>query len=345
MGPLDTCGGIVIVEKLNNRVVEEYDVVVVGGGAAGLSAAVTLGRALRSVLVIDAGEPRNAPAAGVHGFLSRDGINPKELLELGRAEALQYGANIMAGAAVGARSTADPTNGSGLAFEVGLADGQTVRARRLLVTTGLIDVLPDVEGIRERWGRDVLHCPYCHGWEVRNKAIGILGSVPMALHQALLFRQWSPNITLFLNDVVEPTEEQWEQLAARSITVVDGKVQALEVSDDALTGVVLAAGTVIPVDAVVTGPRLEARSDVLESLGVPTVEHPMGVGTHVEVNPAGGATSVPGVWAAGNVTDLTGQVMASAAAGVMAGAAINADLMMEETRVAVEVARQAALAH
>ncbi|MFK0042466.1 NAD(P)/FAD-dependent oxidoreductase [Paenarthrobacter sp. NPDC090517] len=332
-------------ETANNRMGEEFDVVVVGGGAAGLSAAVTLGRALRSVLVIDAGEPRNAPASGVHGFLSRDGINPMELLELGRAEALQYGADIVAGVAVGARSTANPTDGSELTFEVDLADGQTVRARRLLVTTGLLDIHPDIEGIRERWGRDVLHCPYCHGWEVRNKAIGILGSVPMALHQALLFRQWSPNITLFLNDVVEPTEEQWEQLAARSITVIDGKVRSLEVTDDALTGVVLASETVIPVDAVVTGPRLEARSGVLESLGVPLVEHPMGVGTHVEVNPLGGATSVPGVWAAGNVTDLTGQVMASAAAGVMAGAAINADLMMEETKRAVVEGRQTVLSH
>ncbi|MBT2587592.1 NAD(P)/FAD-dependent oxidoreductase [Arthrobacter sp. ISL-95] len=316
-----------------------------GGGAAGLSAAVTLGRALRSVLVIDAGEPRNAPAAGVHGFLSRDGVNPQELLKLGRAEALQYGADIMSGTAVGARSTAEPTDDSELAFEVDLADGQTVKARRLLVTTGLVDILPDVEGIRERWGRDVLHCPYCHGWEVRNQAIGILGSVPMAMHQALLFRQWSPNITLFLNDVLEPTEEQWEQLAARSITVVDGKVQALQITDDTLTGVVLASGTIIPADAVVTGPRLEARSDVLESMGVPMAEHPMGIGTHVEVNPLGGATSVPGVWAAGNVTDLNGQVMASAAAGVMAGAAINADLMMEETRTAVEETRQSALSH
>lgn len=331
-------------ETVNNRAGEKYDVVVVGGGAAGLSAAVTLGRALRSVVVIDAGQPRNAPAAGVHGFLSRDGINPTELLELGRSEALQYGADIVAGVAVGARSTANPTDGSEVTFEVDLADGQTVRARRLLVTTGLLDILPDIDGIRERWGRDVLHCPYCHGWEVRNKAIGILGSVPMALHQALLFRQWSPNITLFLNDVVEPTEEQREQLAARSITVVDGKVRGLEVTDDALTGVVLGSETVIPVDAVVTGPRLEARSSVLESLGVPTVEHPMGIGTHVEVNPLGGATSVPGVWAAGNVADLTGQVMASAAAGVMAGAAINADLMMGETKRAVEEARRTALA-
>lgn len=322
---------------------KEYDVVVVGGGAAGLSAAVTLGRALRSVLVVDAGEPRNAPAAGVHGFLSRDGINPKELLALGRAEASQYGAHIVEGDAVAARSTAAPTVGSEPAFEVDLADGRTVRARRLLVTTGLVDKLPDVDGLRERWGRDVLHCPYCHGWEVRNKVIGILGSVPMALHQTLLFRQWSPNITLFLNDIVEPTEEQWEQLAARSITVVDGKVRSLEVTDDVLTGVVLASGTVIPVEAVVTGPRMEARSAVLESLGVPSVEHPMGVGRHVEVNPQGGATSVPGVYAAGNVTDLTGQVMASAASGVMAGAFINAELMAEETRLAVEAARLSAV--
>ncbi|MFE4197591.1 NAD(P)/FAD-dependent oxidoreductase [Paenarthrobacter sp. NPDC056912] len=320
---------------------DEYDVIVVGGGPAGLSAAVTLGRALRSVLVIDAGEPRNAPAAGVHGFLSRDGIDPKELLALGRAEARQYGADVVSGVAVAARSTADPTAGSVPAFAVDLADGHTVGARRLLVTTGLTDVLPEIDGIRERWGRDVLHCPYCHGWEVRNKAIGILGSVPMALHQTMLFRQWSPDITLFLNDLVDPTEEQWEELAARSITVVEGKVQSLQVTDDALSGVVLASGTVIPVEAVVTGPRMVARSVVLESLGVSAVEHPMGVGSHVEVTAQGGATSVPGVWAAGNVTDLTGQVMASAASGVMAGAVINADLVNEETRLAVQAARTA----
>jgi thioredoxin reductase len=322
----------------------EYQVVVIGGGAAGLSAAVTLGRALRSVLVIDAGEPRNAPAAGVHGFLSRDGIDPRELLDMGREEARGYGVDFIAGVAVAARSTAGAEEGAELSFDVELADGRTVKARRILVTTGLTDVLPDIDGIRERWGRDVLHCPYCHGWEVRNKAIGILGSVPMALHQTMLFRQWSPNITLFLNDVVEPTDAEWEQLAARSISVVEGKVESLAIQDDALRGVVLASGTVIPVEAVVTATRLEARSAVLESLGVPVVEHPMGVGHHVEVNPMGGATAVPGVWAAGNVADLMGQVMASAASGVMAGAAINAHLVAEETRLAVDVARLSSLA-
>jgi len=323
---------------------DEYQVVVIGGGAAGLSAAVTLGRALRSVLVIDAGEPRNAPAAGVHGFLSRDGIDPRELLDMGREEARGYGVDFVAGVAVAARSTAGAEEGAELSFDVELADGRTVKARRILVTTGLTDVLPDIDGIRERWGRDVLHCPYCHGWEVRNKAIGILGSVPMALHQTMLFRQWSPNITLFLNDVVEPTDAEWEQLAARSISVVEGKVESLAIQDDALRGVVLASGTVIPVEAVVTATRLEARSAVLESLGVPVVEHPMGVGHHVEVNPMGGATAVPGVWAAGNVADLMGQVMASAASGVMAGAAINAHLVAEETRLAVDVARLSSLA-
>ncbi|QOT21593.1 NAD(P)/FAD-dependent oxidoreductase [Paenarthrobacter sp. YJN-D] len=323
---------------------DEYQVVVIGGGAAGLSAAVTLGRALRSVLVIDAGEPRNAPAAGVHGFLSRDGIDPRELLDMGREEARGYGVDFIAGVAVAARSTAGAEEGAELSFDVELADGRTVKARRILVTTGLTDVLPDIDGIRERWGRDVLHCPYCHGWEVRNKAIGILGSVPMALHQTMLFRQWSPNITLFLNDMVEPTDAEWEQLAARSISVVEGKVESLAIQDDALRGVVLASGTVIPVEAVVTATRLEARSGVLESLGVPVVEHPMGVGHHVEVNPMGGATAVPGVWAAGNVADLMGQVMASAASGVMAGAAINAHLVAEETRLAVDVARLSSLA-
>ncbi|GAA2856113.1 FAD-dependent oxidoreductase [Paenarthrobacter ilicis] len=328
----------------NDRTLDQYDVVVVGGGSAGLSAAVTLGRARRSVLVVDTGAPRNAPAAGVHGFLSRDGISPLELLALGREEALSYGAVVVNGEVVAARSTAEPGAAAGPAFEVVLADGTVVGARRLLVASGVVDTLPDVAGMQERWGKDVLHCPYCHGWEVKDKAIGIVGSGPMSMHQTLLFRQWSPDITLFLNESVEPTDEQWEQLAARSITVVEGRVQALDVTGDALSGVVLASGKVVPVDAIVAAPRMDVRSAVLESLGIPAVEHPMGVGTYIEADPMGGATSVPGVWAAGNVANPTAQVMASAAAGTMAGAAINADLIMAETKAAVEAARKAPVA-
>jgi thioredoxin reductase len=161
-----------------------YDVVVIGGGAAGLSGALTLARARRSVLVVDAGSPRNAPAEGVHGFLTRDGITPAELVAIGRQEVARYGAEVVVGEAVAARREGD-------GFEVTLGDGTSVGARRLLVTTGLVDELPDVAGVRERWGKDVVHCPYCHGWEVRDQAIGVLGTSARAAHQALLFRQWS----------------------------------------------------------------------------------------------------------------------------------------------------------
>src|ERR671921_123670 len=169
-----------------------YDVLVVGGGAAGLSGALMLGRSRRSVLVVDAGEPRNAPAVGVHGFLTRDGMEPSVLLEAGRAEVLGYGVEVLEGRVASAEAADD-------GFVATLEGGRWVRARRLLVTTGVVDELPDIPGVRERWGRDVLHCPYCHGWEVRDQPVGILASGPMAVHQALLFRQLTEDVTLFLH--------------------------------------------------------------------------------------------------------------------------------------------------
>ena len=308
-----------------------YDVVVVGGGAAGLGGALMLGRSRRSVLVVDAGEPRNAPASGVHGFLTRDGMDPAGLLRVGREEVSGYGARVIDGRV----ASAEPVDGG---FTVALEDGRRVGARRLLVTTGLVDELPDVPGVRERWGRDVLHCPYCHGWEVRDQAIGVLASGPMALHQALLFRQLTADVTLFQHTAPEPTDEEAEQLAARGIAVVEGEVASLDVHEDRLTGVRLQNGEVIPRSAVVVGPRFAARAEMIAGLGLATTAHPSGMGEHVEAD-AMGLTAVPGVWVAGNVTNPTAQVLASANAGVMAGAAINADLMAEDTREAVAVHR------
>src|SRR6185503_16115235 len=169
---------------------ESYDVVIVGGGAAGLSAALTLSRARRSVLVIDAGAPRNAPAGHVHNYLASEGTAPADLLATGRAEVTGYGGEIVTGEVTSAHRLDDG------GFHVVLGD-RIVQARRLLVTTGLVDELPDVAGVAERWGRDVLHCPYCHGWEVRDQAIGVLGSSPFAVHAALMWRQWSADVTLF----------------------------------------------------------------------------------------------------------------------------------------------------
>jgi thioredoxin reductase/2-polyprenyl-3-methyl-5-hydroxy-6-metoxy-1,4-benzoquinol methylase len=306
----------------------QYDVVIVGGGAAGLSAAVTLGRARRRVAVIDAGSPRNAPAAGVHGFLTREGISPLELVRIGRAESEKFGAVHIEGTVVATRGSADR-------FVVTLADGSEIESRRLLLTTGLVDELPDLPGIRERWGRDVLHCPYCHGWEVRDASIGILGTGPRAIHQALLFRQWSESITLFLHTAPQPTAEEWEQLAARNITVVDGTVGTVRVVDDALRGVVLESGREFALDALVVAPTFTARTELFEGLGAVIAQHPAGMGAYVETD-AMGATSVPGVWAAGNVSDLAAQVAVAAADGLRAGAAINADLIQDDLRVAVE---------
>jgi thioredoxin reductase len=309
----------------------KYDVVVVGGGAAGLSGALMLGRSRRSVLVVDAGEPRNAPASGVHGFLTRDGTDPAALLQVGREEVRGYGARVLDGRVASAESV----DGG---FTVTLEDGRRVGARRLLVTTGLVDELPDVPGVRERWGRDVLHCPYCHGWEVRDQPIGILASGPMAVHQALLFRQLTADLTLFLHTAPQPTDEEAEQLAALGITVVEGEVASLEVHEDRLTGVRLQDGEVVPRDAVVVSPRLAARAGILADLGLETTELPHGLGEYVESD-ATGLTAVPGVWVAGNVTNPTAQVLASASAGAMAGAVINADLVAEDTREAVAAHR------
>jgi len=311
-----------------------YDVVVVGGGAAGLSGALTLGRARRSVLVIDAGEPRNAPAFGVHGFLTRDGMNPAALLETGRAEVRRYGAQVLAGRGASAASV----DGG---FTVMLEDGRRVGARRLLVTTGLVNELPDVPGVRERWGRDVLHCPYCHGWEVRDQPIGVLASGPWAVHQALLFRQWTADLTLFLHTEPRPTDAEVEQLAARGIAVVEGEVSSLEVVEDRLTGIRLRSGEVVARRVLAVTTRLKARAGMLAGLGLEATDHPLGVGEHVDADGMG-LTAVPGVWVAGNAADLMAQVVGAADAGVRAGAAINADLIAEDTRHAVTAHRDRA---
>ncbi|MBD8043854.1 NAD(P)/FAD-dependent oxidoreductase [Arthrobacter sp. Sa2BUA2] len=310
---------------------ETYDVVVVGGGAAGLSGALALSRARRSVLVIDGGDPRNAPAGHVHNYLGREGTPPAELYAIGRSEIEGYGAAVAEGFVAGI------TREDGGLFAVELTGGRSVRARRILAATGVTDVLPEIPGLKEHWGTGVLHCPYCHGWEVRDQAIGVLATdLPTAVHQALMWRQWSADVVLFLNGTGEPDEGQAEQLAARGIRVLPGDVAGIE-GQDRLTGVRLASGEVEARDAVVVFSRLSARAGYLAGLGVIPAEQFAGetpIGTALTVNPMG-ATEVPGVYAAGNLAAPMAQVIGSAAAGLMAGAAINGDLIMEDTALAV----------
>jgi thioredoxin reductase len=293
-----------------------YDVVVVGGGTAGLSAALVLGRARRRVAVVDGGAPRNAPAAHMHGYLSRDGMPPSELLRLGRDEAAGYGVELVIGRVV----AIEP------GFAVLLADGETLEARRLLIATGATDELPAIPGLRERWGRDFLHCPYCHGWEVRDLPVGLLGTGAGSVEHAQLVRQWSDDL-IFFTHTYDLTKAEREQLEARGIRVVDGEVRRLVVEDDRLRGVVLGNGRTVERAALFVRPGIRPRdSELLARLGCELDEYGF-----VRVD-RDGRTSVSGVWAAGNVANPRAQVITAAGEGSAAAISINADLVREDVQ-------------
>ncbi|HZF91004.1 NAD(P)/FAD-dependent oxidoreductase [Streptomyces sp.] len=319
---------------MNENPAEKYEAIVVGGGTAGLSAALVLGRARRRTLVVDAGEPRNAPAAHMQGYLSRDGMPPGDFLALGREEIARYGVELVRDRAVDVTRDGD--------FAVELASGRTVRARRLVVTTGLRDELPAVPGVAERFGRDVLHCPYCHGWEVRDRAFGVLAASPLSVHQALMVSQWSKDVTFFLHRVAEDelSDDDLRRLAAAGVTVVPGEVAGLVVEDDRLTGVRLAGGTPCgggPVHArevLFVSPRPVPQTGLLERLGAAFHDTPFGSYPVVD---ATGLTSVPGVWAAGNAIGFAEQVVHAASGGYRAAAALNGELLMTGLDSAVRV--------
>lgn len=318
-------------------VTEKFEVIVVGGGAAGLSAALVLGRSRRGTLVIDAGEPRNAPAAHMHGYLSRDGMSPAEFLAVGREEIARYGVRLVRDRAVDATRV-----DGGEGFAVRLAGGRTVHARQLVVATGLKDELPPVAGLAERFGRDVLHCPYCHGWEVRDRAFGVLATTSMSVHQALVVSQWSKDVVLFLHTVPEEelTGEDRRRLAAAGVDVVAGEVAALVVEDDRLTGVRLAAGGPGEGEAhdrevLFVAPRAVPQTDLPARLGAEMTQTPFGAYPVVD---ARGLTTVPGLWAAGNASGFAEQVVNAASRGYRAGAAINGELLMADLDAAAATA-------
>lgn len=305
-----------------------YDAVVIGGGAAGLSAALVLGRARRRVAVVDSGEPRNAPAAHMHGFLGWDGAPPTTLLSQGRDEVARYGVELVPGTVVDLAARQDDATG----FEVTLAGGGSLPARRVLVTTGLRDVVPEIPGVRERWGRDLLHCPYCHGYEVRDQPLGVLGGTPEAVQHALLVRQWSRDVVFFPHTGALTANER-ELLVAKAIGIVEGRVVRLVVEDDRLGGVELDTGQVVRRTAVFVRPDLVPNTDLLVRLGCATHD------TGWVVADGAGRTSIPGVWVAGNAVNPRAQVLTAAGEGSAAAIAINADLVEEDTRRALGLHR------
>ncbi|WP_413333523.1 NAD(P)/FAD-dependent oxidoreductase [Brevibacterium sp. GP-SGM9] len=371
------------------RTPSEVEVAVVGGGVGGLAASIALARSLRSVIVIDGGQPRNAPSAHAHNVIGHEGISPLELVAKGRREAADYGVEIVDDTVVTARSLGQPGNSASTQdagasgpdggsaadtiFELETSSGRLIRARRLIIATGLSDELPDIPGVAEGWGETALHCPYCHGYEVRGQNIGIIGTSALSYHQAMMFSQLSDRVTFVRHTAPAPDAEQTKMLEALGIGYVDARVESVSRSaagtvlrlhqDSAATSATgdatdatdatttLAADSpttsaadsaassattsatgdatddTLTFDALTVSPYFRANADLFTQLGGTVVAHPSGMGSTIPTEMAG-QTKVPGVWAIGNSADMSAMVVGSAASGVLAGAHVNADLIV-----------------
>lgn len=294
-----------------------WDVIVAGGGPAGLSAALMLGRARRRVLVIDAATPRNRFASHMHGVLGQEGIAPDELVERGRAEVADYGVEFTTG-------SIERLEHAESGLHVTTSDGTTRYARALIAATGLRDELPEVPGLAERWGITVLHCPYCHGWEVRDQHLGVLTTSPMSLHQAELIRQWSDRVTVFTHGLGEVTSDTEQRLRSRGIQLEPAAVAEILGEGTKITAVRLVDGREVSVDALFTAGAPRPHEDFLAPLRLAREETPFGSFLAVD---AIGRTSDEKIWAVGNIVRPAANVPLSIGAGSFTGAGVNAALV------------------
>lgn len=347
------------------------EVAVVGGGAAGLAAAIALARSLRRVVVIDAGQPRNRTSAHAHNLLGNEGINPLDLVDKGRAEAESYGVNFVDDTVISAvaldegSSLAEEAAGRSNirpAFALDTANGTRVEAQHLIIATGLTDELPDIPGLADGWGDTVLHCPYCHGYEVRGQRIAVIGTTALSYHQAMMFSQLSDRITFLRHEAPTPSEEQAAMLRTLGIEFVDALVDGIsrkgtttEITVEAATTSVLdgivdqpasatdsndgapvsgarlaeeatTSASGLTVDAIAVGPFFRVNGELFEQLGGAVVDDPSGMGSTIPTDPTG-RTDIPGVWAVGNSADMSAMLGASAASGVKTGAMVNYELI------------------
>lgn len=311
-----------------------WDSIIIGGGPAGLAAAVALGRSQRSVLVIDAGQPRNRFASHMHTVLGHEGMDPAELLRRGRDEASTYGVSFLDDRVAAVRDAEAQDGLRVLAVELEAAsdDGPPLRARSVIAAAGLTDRLPDIPGVAERWGSSVLHCPYCHGWEVRGRKLGVLAAGPMALHQAELLRQWSADLTFF-SAAAEPLEESARQrLEARGVVIEPEPVFSLHGAGQQLSEVELRDGRRVAVEALFTAGEPVPHEEFLAGYDLARSETPLGSFLAVDQS---GRTSHERIWAPGNLSSPSANVPMAISSGTMAGAMANMSLISEEFDLAV----------
>ena len=291
-----------------------YDVIITGGSYAGMSAGLQLARARRKVLVIDGGLRRNRFAATSHGFLGQDGRAPADIAEDARAQLMAYPTVEWLSDTVG---QARKEEGG---FTLETARGQHFQTPRLLLATGVVDDLPAVQGLSERWGKSVFHCPYCHGYELDQGAIGVLATSPMSLHHALMLPDWGPT-TFFTNGVFEPDPEQRASLERRGVTLVAEPVERIE---GERANVVLEGGRVVAIEGLFVLPRTRVGSSLATSLGCEFEDGPLGAFIQTDMT---GETSVPGVFACGDAAMPFGSVALSVGDGVRAGSGVHRSLI------------------
>ena len=297
------------------------DVIIIGGSAAGLSAALVLSRAQLDVLIIDGGAPRNAPAHHMHGFLSRDGIAPTEFLAAGGTEVLRYGAQIEKSNVSKVVRMPDET------FEVHMENGGIHTSRALLVATGLTDEIPSIPGVRERWGSLVHHCPYCHGYEVLNQRIAVIAGdkTEMSIKQAGLLRRYSNQVDFLVNGQ-NLTPSEIDGLEGAGVRIISSTFSHILGEVGTLSGVAFTDGTSIDCEAIFVAPPMRPNDQLLKSLNClinPKTDY-------IEVNEFG-QTSVAGVWAAGNVVNPFAQVITAAGAGSASAIAISGWLLQKRS--------------
>jgi thioredoxin reductase len=309
-----------------------FDVVIVGAGTAGLSGALVLGRARRNVLLVDGGSPRNEPAHAAHGYFTRDGTSPLDLLEIGREQLEPYPVQVWQAEVADAHQT---DNG----FELALADGRSVGARKLILATGVVDELPDIPSVREFWGRGVFHCPYCHGWEVRERPWAILHIGSMAFERAALFLSWTRDLFLLTNGESSLEDSERQRLLALGVRIDERPIANLEASPNGgeLRAVRFEDGGALAVAALFVAPPQRLRSGLAESLDCRIAEiGPVGWPL-VETNTLTGETSTPGVYAAGDaVTSPSQSLILAAASGARAAYFSNHALALEDAQRTVD---------
>ena len=294
-----------------------HDAIIIGGSFAGLSAAMYIARARRSVCVIDTGLPRNRFAAQSHGVFAQDGSAPGAMLATARSQVAAYPTvTFIAGEAAGAAREAD-------GFSVRLATGEAIESARLVLAFGLSDELPAIPGLAERWGHSVLHCPYCHGYEFSGQRLGVLNVSPMSVHQAMLIAEWGPT-TFYLNGASAPDDDSLARLQQRGVAIEPTPVSAVHGDGPQLSAIELADGRMSGVDALFLGPRSRLNSGIAQQLGCAMDEAPFG--PIIRTDPQK-MTTVPGVYAAGDITRGAHSVTWACADGVMAAVAVHRSLV------------------